>query len=195
MGADIEGMGFVGYHSAMRRVRRIIFHGLTLVSLVLCVATAALWVRSHRTTEVWTKSDARQLIFISGAGRWCLHIRSYSPIYSPALPEFWRYTRWPGEVVSPDSFSESFVEGNEYQAFGIEVWYARIGPPPLVTSATIIAPYWLPLCLLMLLPLRWLFVRSRRERSASGLCANCGYDLRATPDRCPECGRVPTVKA
>ena len=30
----------------------------------------------------------------------------------------------------------------------------------------------------------------RTERRLAGLCPACGYHLRATPERCPECGSV-----
>jgi hypothetical protein len=53
-------------------------------------------------------------------------------------------------------------------------------------------PDWFPALLFVILPLIRLrsLLRTRR-RNRAGLCPTCGYDLRATPDRCPECGHAP----
>jgi hypothetical protein len=48
----------------------------------------------------------------------------------------------------------------------------------------------MPLWLLLIPPLlaQWLDRRNRRPLESSCFCLKCGYDLRASKERCPECG-------
>ena len=56
----------------------------------------------------------------------------------------------------------------------------------------VVVPYWSVVALASLLPVYCLTkvpgALRRRRRVRRGLCVHCGYDLRASSDRCPECG-------
>lgn len=53
---------------------------------------------------------------------------------------------------------------------------------------TVALPLWLLAVPFTILPALWTVAEIRRRLRKPGTCLTCGYDLCATPDRCPECG-------
>jgi hypothetical protein len=69
-----------------------------------------------------------------------------------------------------------------------------ISPTPAgsanLTMRFVCVPIWVIVALTVVPPLalRVRVARVRWRRSRQGLCPKCGYDLRGTPQQCPECG-------
>jgi hypothetical protein len=67
----------------------------------------------------------------------------------------------------------------------LRVWDGGNSTQWLIDAKVICTPpiLWFGVSLWFLIRRHW---RDRQKRE--GFCAHCGYDLRASPDRCPECG-------
>jgi hypothetical protein len=84
-------------------------------------------------------------------------------------------------------FEDVSVLGFEKGHWDAYIGFARNGGK--THGAYVAIPIWFLLPLLGFLPGRAVVRRLRERRHARvGTCRVCGYDLRASPERCPECG-------
>ena len=147
---------------------RRLFTFLSAASLLLCVAVCVLWVRSVSFQEdVWYIAPHWMVRTYSGNGRL----------------DVW-YVRPGGRSVNPgwQHRTTEYPGGYPVVVFGDRFKFRSAD-----LSATV--PYWAAWLVSAVLPVLWAWrspARRRRRRAAQGQCPACGYDLRATPGRCPE---------
>jgi hypothetical protein len=98
----------------------------------------------------------------------------------------------------PGKYAYGVQSLGRFDGFGVHYhrWNmtADLAPVPVIlgTFAEVrISLGWI-LLLALLLAWRWAAhsIKQRRLERSGQFCPQCGYDLRATPDRCPECGQA-----
>jgi hypothetical protein len=71
------------------------------------------------------------------------------------------------------------------------VIFVRSEYPKPTTRNEVAVSYWVLFLVSGIWPGLWMWSWwRRRRRFGEGRCQKCGYDLRASPERCPECGAV-----
>ena len=184
-------------------MRRRLSNALAALSLLLCLGLAGLWVRSHFVRDWFhfhrvangepLQRDRGEMITYPGVLKLTLYRTVYPP---PEVPGFRqrleRDDGWFWDTLAalkpwePSPPTRARRLGFVYQHLPQQG--TDLGAP---ATTTVAAPLWAPVAASSLPPLAWLARRLRRARlSSRGLCESCGYDLRASPERCPECGKA-----
>jgi len=160
----------------MRRLLRILLNAATAVSLVLGVATVVLGVGSF-----WRRYDVS---LFAPDGR-CFTLALYrGGCYAwreAALSGRWQFTH---SSLPADAHAALEHQDFSFAGFGYtgepqssKGWGLRLWRVPTWSLAAGLA-------------VTCRFLVRKRRRPPAGVCVNCGYDLRATPERCPECGTM-----
>jgi hypothetical protein len=186
----------------MKRARRWSFNGLALISLVFCIALILLWARGFWVQDYvsWLKINGRQSEHIEATnaqGRLQLQVAylEMSPLVEPKdkngtsidwwdLPSYpnlalttYHYTIKPSIAIGFWGFQFVRADSRDWEASQLRDYSITL-PMPFILLCTGVCPaIW-----------AW---KSFRRTEKPGYCSKCGYDLRATPNLCPECGTVP----
>jgi hypothetical protein len=152
-------------------VKRRLFNLASAVSLVLCVASIVAWVSAHERPVFFSTGGVR---FNAQYGRLWVHWETpYQPVPSASRSRFLHRGRFAFVV---------FVETDN-------VVHGASGAAVRNVTSDLYVPLWELGAVFLTMPAVWTIRRSFARRGRLlGLCANCGYDLRGTPERCPECG-------
>ena len=181
----------------------------TLLSLLFCVAAVILWVRSYSRGHVllWTLSNLDQplglkpryeetrIIESAHGGIQLIRARSegYMSLAVADRPPESGVRCWPSARLTYPLLGRSDVSAPDALfwtlcGFQVLAQSERIDRDSYSTQ-TITVPWWFVVMVSGVPPAAHLINKGRR--TAAGTCSKCGYDLRATPGRCPECGAAP----
>ena len=184
-----------------------------VLSLLLCASTAVLWIESYRNPRTIERNHFLGWMPVSPDGRaggisrirhtWLMLARGRVEIHFGELrqsnvrpPDAEEVAMWNSlQYVDPPQSQR----GPWWTRMGFEwQWDPHEGVLEYGISAyggampqirRVAAPLWALTILTGALPTIWLAaVWRRRRRMVQGRCATCGYDLRASTARCPECG-------
>ena len=172
-----------------------------VLSFLLCLATFALWVRSYWVADAFechTRNVLRarladfQLDAARGTVRFvCRSVDTSGYATGIRATDPVRPTKHTTMTGDPWAFERPWYQ---WRHWGCGYDRREIGRWPngrvIQTTTCVYFPYWPAVAFTGIAPMFWLrsvlprLFRRRRQ----GFCRSCGYDLRATPDRCPECG-------
>ena len=168
----------------MKRVRKIIFNGLTIASFILAAVTLAMYVRGQYALE-WLQYNSQ-----SRQGGWEHAVTISALCAASGIELHLSQTRAHSIWIQDGPFVWRHLSGKHDSGWWISTSHnTRSTADAYASDYGFYLPYWLILIVSMPAPGVWVWCRRRSGRRARlGLCPICGYDLRASKDRCPECG-------